>query len=178
MTERESVDSRTSRYNPQAGSDVTIHHGAADAWAPGSVTEFGDGTRIEVTERPAQGTRHEVLFGRDVVSGQDVVVKLERVAGALEAERCALTWLTAHAGPAPRLRSASRIREADGASRMCLVSDRAGGEAPQSEPAWERLGVALARLSELPWRGSGLPIYDHAEFIARHQARMRISATC
>ena len=101
------------------------------------------------------------------------MVKLERVAGALETERCALTWLTAHAGPAPHLRSAARIRQAGGASRLCLISDLAGGEAPQSEQAWERFGVALAGLPDLPWRGSGLRIYDHAEFVAGHQARIR-----
>jgi aminoglycoside phosphotransferase len=113
------------------------------------------------------------VFGRDVVSGDGVVIKLERIAGALETERCALTWLTAHAGLAPHLRSAARIRQADGASRLCLLSDLARGEAPHSEQAWERFGVALAGLSDLPWRGSGLRIHDHAEFVAGHQARIR-----
>jgi hypothetical protein len=81
-----------------------------------------------LTRRPAQGTRHQVLFGGDVVSGDEVVIKLERVAGALETEHCALTWLTAHAWPAPRLRSAARIRQADGASGLCLISDFAGAD--------------------------------------------------
>jgi aminoglycoside phosphotransferase (APT) family kinase protein len=39
--------------------------------------------------------------------------------------------------------------------------------------AWERLGVTLAGLPELPWGGSGLRIYDHAEFLAGHHARIR-----
>jgi hypothetical protein len=151
---------------------VTTDHGSRDVWAPGSVLGFGDDMQVEVTGRPPQGTRHEVLFGREVVSGDAVVIKLERIAGALETERCALTWLAAHAGPAPHLRSAARVSRPDGASRLCLVSDLAGGEAPQSEHAWGRLGVALAVLSDLAWRGSGLRVYDHAEFLAGHQARV------
>jgi hypothetical protein len=65
--------------------------GSRDKWSPGSVVGLCDDTRVEVTGPPAQGTRHEVLFGGDVASGDDVVIKLERVAGALEIERCALT---------------------------------------------------------------------------------------
>jgi aminoglycoside phosphotransferase len=152
---------------------VTMDHSSPGVWLPGSVVGFDGDTQVEVTGRPAQGTRHEVVFGRDVVSGDGVVIKLERIAGALETERCALTWLTAHAGLAPHLRSAARIRQADGASRLCLLSDLARGEAPHSEQAWERFGVALAGLSDLPWRGSGLRIHDHAEFVAGHQARIR-----
>jgi hypothetical protein len=114
-------------------------HGVGDAWSPGAVVRFGDGTRVEVTARPVQGTRHEVRFGRDVVSGDEVVVKLERFEGALETERRAPAWLTAHGGPAPRLRSVSWMREADGVPRLCLVSDHATGGTPQSEQAWERL---------------------------------------
>jgi aminoglycoside phosphotransferase len=150
-----------------------VDHGVGGAWLPGAVVWCGDGARVEVTARPAQGTRHEVLFGRDVLSGGDVVVKLERIEGTLETERRALTWLTAHGGLVPHLRSVSWVRGADGGSRLCLVSDRAPGEAPQSDRAWERLGAALARLSALPWRGSGLMTYDQGEFMANHQSRVR-----
>lgn len=62
-----------------------------------------DGPRIRLEDRPAQGTRHEVLFGVMPDTAEPVVVKLERVPGALERERTALAWLTAERGPVPRL---------------------------------------------------------------------------
>jgi aminoglycoside phosphotransferase (APT) family kinase protein len=46
------------------------------------------------------------------------------------------------------------------------------GEPPRSPAAWERLGRALARLSRLPWEGSGLAIQEHREFLAAHAARI------
>jgi hypothetical protein len=121
--------------------------GSRDRWA--SVVGFGDDTRVEVTGRPAQGTRHEVLLGRDVASGDDVVIKLERVAGALEIERCALMWLTAHAGPASHLRSAARTRQAEALRDSAWSAISRAVAPPQSEQGWERVGVALAGLSDL-----------------------------
>lgn len=49
----------------------------------GLLIELDDGQVIHVTERPAQGTRHEVLFGVLESTGEKVVVKLERIAGSL-----------------------------------------------------------------------------------------------
>jgi hypothetical protein len=66
-----------------------------------------------LTRRPAQGTRHQVLFGGDVVSGDEVVIKLERVAGALETET-----LCADVADSPRLAgSAPAISREDPSGR-------------------------------------------------------------
>jgi aminoglycoside phosphotransferase (APT) family kinase protein len=89
--------------------------------------------------------------------------------GALEVERRALEWLGAHDGPSPRLLAAGSEVESDS---LCLVSERVAGEAPRSAAAWERLGRSLARLSQLPWEGSGLAVQDQREFLAVHERRV------
>lgn len=38
-----------------------------------------DGAVIDITGRPAQGSRHTVLFGRDRHSGSEFVVKIELI---------------------------------------------------------------------------------------------------
>ncbi len=51
---------------------------------------------IDIIGRPVQGTRHEVLLGRERASGAPVVVKVELVEGALATERQALEWISGH----------------------------------------------------------------------------------
>jgi hypothetical protein len=46
-----------------------------------SVVRLDDGRIIELTGRPAQGTRHRVLFGRDGRGGAELVLKIELVPG-------------------------------------------------------------------------------------------------
>jgi aminoglycoside phosphotransferase (APT) family kinase protein len=112
-------------------------------------------------------------------SGREVAVKIELLPGALEVERRALEWLSAHGGPAPRLLAAGAVAAAGGLAEagiepgaLWLVSERLDGEPPRSPAAWERLGRALARLSRLPWEGSGLTIQEHREFLADHEHRV------
>lgn len=130
-------------------------------------------TVIDIIGRPVQGTRHEVLLGRERGSGTKVVVKVELVDGALATERQALEWISAHGGPVPRVRRASRLRQPDGRHAACLVLDHVPGNAPESEEAWRRLGRALARLDELPWHGAGLVVNDAHAFGATHAQRVR-----
>lgn len=131
-----------------------------------------DGLVVRVDECPAQGTRHVVLFGVLHGTGERVAVKVERVAGSLEVEHQALTWLTAQRGPAPRLVAASHVISHDGHA-ACLITERVDGAAPTTTPGWERMGHALARLANIPWRGSGLAVLDTPAFGDRHAQRIR-----
>lgn len=65
-----------------------------------------DGPSVRIQTRPAQGTRHEVLFGALRETEEPVAVKLERIPGALEREEQALRQLAMDGGPAPRLLAA------------------------------------------------------------------------
>jgi len=137
----------------------------------GLLIELDDGQVIHVAERPAQGTRHEVLFGILESTGEEVVVKLERIAGSLARERQALTWLTTQQGQAPRLRGASGAM--CGVERVfCLVTDRATGHAPTTVQAWVRMGRSIATLTGIDWEGSGLPVYDVVTFGQAHAQRI------
>jgi aminoglycoside phosphotransferase len=135
-----------------------------------------DGTTITGLSRPPQGMRHRVLFGVEAASGREVAVKIELLSGALEPERRALEWLGADRGAdgavAPRLLAAGTVASGEDRGAACLLTERIVGEAPRSPDAWERLGRALARLAALPGAGSGLVIYDHVEFLARHDRRV------
>jgi aminoglycoside phosphotransferase (APT) family kinase protein len=131
-----------------------------------------DGTTITGLSRPPQGSRHRIVFGVEESSGREVAAKIELLPGTLEPERRALEWLDAHEGPAPRLRAVGRVASTDDRGALCLICDRAAGEHPRSLPGWERLGAALAGLSALPWRDSGLDILDHRAFLAVHEGRV------
>jgi len=139
----------------------------------GRMLRLDDGTVIEIAGRPAQGTRHSVLFGVDRASGDDVVVKIELVEGALATERRALEWIGAQKGPVPRVRRASTLRLPDGRHSVCLVIDRARGTAPDTDAAWRKMGRTLALLDAVPWHGSGLGVFESDEFTAAHVERIR-----
>jgi len=131
-----------------------------------------DGTTVTSLSEPPQGTRHRVLFGTEEVSGREVVVKIELIPGALGPERLALEWLGSRDGPAPRLRAAGIVASAEHGGAACLITDRVGGEPPDSLDGWGRLGEALARLSEVEWRGCSLANMDHDAFLALHDRRV------
>jgi len=134
---------------------------------------LADGTTIRDLRRPPQGMRHRVLFGVEERSGREVAAKIELIPGALEPERLTLEWLTSQGGPAPRLLAAGLLAQAgEHPGALCLVTERVAGTAPTSAEGWARLGVALARLSRVPWEGSGLPVLDHAEFLRLHERRV------
>jgi aminoglycoside phosphotransferase len=133
---------------------------------------LADGSVIRIDSPPAQGTRHQVLFGVQERTGERVAVKIERVAGSLEVERRALSWLTSQRGPAPRLITASTVIS-DGRPAACLVTGRADGAAPTTRSGWERMGRALARLIDIPWAGCDLTVLDAQSFGDRHAQRIR-----
>lgn len=130
-----------------------------------------DGTTIGGLSTPLQGTRHRVIFGVEEASGREVAAKIELIPGALEVEGRALGWLTARRGPAPRLRALAAVEGGEHAGAACLVVDRVAGDPPTSADGWERMGAALARLSRVPWRGSGLSVLAHRDFQELHQRR-------
>jgi aminoglycoside phosphotransferase len=133
---------------------------------------LNDGTELEIVERPAQGTRHTVLRGREPRSGASVVIKIELIPGALGIERLALEWVSAHGGPAPTVRAAPTVGLPDGRRAACLVMDHVNGHAPDSIEGWQRMGCTLATLTELPSTGCGLPTYDPTGFGEAHQQRL------
>jgi aminoglycoside phosphotransferase len=130
-----------------------------------------DGPAIELQGRPAQGTQHDVHFGVLSDTQQPVVVKLERIPGALERERVALAWLGAHRGPAPRLLAGGGALLA-GARVVCLITERCHGAAPISLDGWSRMSRAHAHLAGLRVPCSGLPILDPIAFGQRHTQRV------
>lgn len=132
-----------------------------------------DGTTVTGLSEPPQGMRHRILFGVEERSGREVAVKIELIDGALEPERRALEWLTSQDGPAPRLIAAGTLDDSgEHPGAVCLVVDRVAGERPTTLEAWSRLGRALARLSSVPWEGSGLTTLDHGAFRDLHERRV------
>jgi Ser/Thr protein kinase RdoA (MazF antagonist) len=134
---------------------------------------LSDGTTVTDLSEPLQGMRHRILFGVEERSGREVAVKIELITGALDPERRALEWLTEQDGPAPRLLAAGPL-DASGEypGAVCLVVDRVAGERPTTLESWNRLGRALARLSLIPWEGSGLTTLDHDAFRDLHERRV------
>lgn len=129
-----------------------------------------DGPRIRLEGRPAQGTRHQVLFGVMLNTAEPVVVKLERVPDALERERTALAWLTAERGPVPRLLLAGTATIGDERA-ACLVTERRPGSPPATTDGWRRMGRAYGRLSDFRHPADRLMTLDPIMFARRHAQR-------
>ena len=144
--------------------------GLPDGMAPQLVIE--NGPTVEVTGRPAQGTRHEMRFGVLRETGEPVVVKVQRIAGALERERVALGGLGARDGPVPVLLAAGTAI-LGGERVSCLVIERRRGSAPVSIEGWQRMGRAHGRLTQLRQRPPGLPVLDRVAFGHTHAQRVR-----
>jgi aminoglycoside phosphotransferase (APT) family kinase protein len=130
-----------------------------------------DGPSVRVQGRPAQGTRHEVVFGVLRGSEEPVVVKLERIPGALGREQEALRQIAANGGPVPRLVAAGAAL-VDGKRVACLVTERRPGEPPTTDDGWRRMGRALARLGGPITSTSHLPLIDHTAFGRQHAQRL------
>lgn len=133
-----------------------------------------DGGPVVVLEgRPDQGTRHEMMFGVLPDGGEPVVVKVERVPGALDRERTALAWLgTAAPGVAPML-LAFGDATLHGEQVRCLVTERCPGSPPATVEGWQRMGGALARLAEVGQPDDLLPRLGPDDFVTEHTIRVR-----
>jgi Phosphotransferase enzyme family len=130
-----------------------------------------DGPTIELDDRPAQGTQHEARFGVVIDTGEPVVVKLERIPGALDRERTALAWLGTQHAPVPRLLAAGTA-VLGGGRVACLVTARCPGASPTRTEGWWRMGRAHARLGDLQLPAEGLPILDSITFGRQHAQRV------
>lgn len=130
------------------------------------------GLRITINGRPPQGSKHEVLFGVLRDTGEPVVVKLERISGALAREGAALKYLTARGGPSPELKAAG-VTDVSGERVVCLVVKRQEGAAPTSREGWRRMGRALGRLAEPVSDVEQLPVLDRERFGDEHVQRVR-----
>lgn len=112
-----------------------------------------------------------MAFGVVVETREPVVVKFERIPGALGGERTALACLGASDGPVPRL-LASGSAVLDGERVECVVSERRPGSPPTSVDGWRRMGrayAALARRRDLP---ADLPAFDCIAFGQLHAQRV------
>lgn len=125
------------------------------------------GRRVAVHDRPAQGTKHEVLFGTLQMTGEAVVVKLEGIPGALERECAALRHLASSHVGVPRLIAAEPAC-LSGRATFCLVMTRQSGEPPTSTDGWRRLGQALGRLAQPTSAPGPLPVVGHQHFGDQH----------
>ncbi len=131
------------------------------------------GPIVDLDGRPAQGTRHEIMFGVLADGGQPVVVKVERISGALDRERAALAWLrTQGVGVAPMLVAFGNAT-LHGERVSCLVTERCSGSPPATVDGWERMGRALARLTEVGHPDDLLPRLGPDEFVKEHADRVR-----
>jgi Phosphotransferase enzyme family len=131
------------------------------------------GPIVNLEGRPAQGTRHEIMFGVLTDAGEPVVVKIERIPGAMDRERTALGWLgTQRLGVAPLLVAFGHAT-LDGERVSCLVTERCSGSPPATVDGWERMGGALARLTEVGPPDDLLPRLAPAEFVKEHADRVR-----
>ncbi len=136
-----------------------------------------NGLTIVIEGRPAQGTKHVVLFGALRTTGEAVMVKLEGVSGALARERAALEYLTARGAPVPELK-ATGLTDVSGEGVTCLVLKRQEGEAPTSRDGWRRMGRAFGRLAEPVSDVEQLPVLDLARFGDLHTQRVRELDAC
>jgi aminoglycoside phosphotransferase (APT) family kinase protein len=127
--------------------------------------------------QPRQGSKHEVLFGILRDTGEEVVVKLEGVSGALARESAALEYLAARGGPVPEL-MAIGLTDVAGERVPCLVLGRQEGAAPTSKDGWQRMGRALGRLAEPVSDIEQLPVLDRARFGDEHAQRVRELGDC
>ena len=129
------------------------------------------GPTVQLLDRPAQGTGHEVHYGRVVPSGRRVVVKLGRTTGALERERLALAWLSGRRQDiVPKLIAAGTAL-LGGRQVACLVTERRRGSPPVTIDGWERMGKAHAQMADLP-SASGLPRIETEAFGRDHARRI------
>ncbi|MBS1888640.1 MAG: aminoglycoside phosphotransferase family protein [Actinobacteria bacterium] len=135
------------------------------------------GPAVLVEGRPAQGARHEVVFGVLEASGERVVVKLERIAGALERERWALEEIAAAGGPAPRVLASGEVL-LGGERHACLVTERLPGEAPRTDDGWRRMGRAFARFGAPAAPATRLRVLGRAAFGREHARRVEDLGAC
>jgi aminoglycoside phosphotransferase (APT) family kinase protein len=130
------------------------------------------GLRVWVEEFPAQGSKHETLFGTLHPHQRAVVVKVEGVHGALEREAAALRHLAALRGPVPTLIEVG-VGTWRGKRSVCLVMERKAGCSPTTRERWRRMGRALGRVGRPVDRVAGLPVLDYRRFGADHAQRIR-----
>lgn len=132
-----------------------------------------EGDCIEDLSEANTGRSHRVLFGIDSESGCEVVAKIELLAGRLETEHRALTWLSAHGAPVPPVHRWTQCFTESGALAPCLVLKRVQGRRPCTPAAWRRIGCALAAIARLPWQGSELTLHEQTAFVQEHLDKVR-----
>ena len=136
------------------------------------VAELTDGYQVDDLEPAPGGLAHRVFFGVEAGSRNPVVLKFERIPGRLGIEHRALSWLSQKEVDVPRIHWFGTGRVGDEPYARCLVTERIDGKSPHSPASWQTMGATLQRLEGVPWSGSGLPIFDEAEFVCSHQDKI------
>lgn len=130
------------------------------------------GPTVRLDGEPAQGTRHRILFGLLPDGDEPVVVKVERIRGALAREQVALAWLgQTQLSLAPRLIAFGEATH--GGERVtCLVTERCRGSSPTTVDGWHRMGGMVAQLADIGYPDHILPVLDPDEFVQAHRERI------
>ena len=138
--------------------------------------ESSDGYSVDDLEPAPAGLAHRVFFGVEAESGLPVAVKIEQIAGRLETEHQALSWLYQRKVDVPKVHWFGTGRIEDESFARCLVTERIVGGPPQSPASWGRMGRALQRLERVSWNGSILPVLEESQFVDSHEQKTAVLA--
>lgn len=132
------------------------------------ILNIGDSRSIVLGERTPGGSKNETRFG--TLGTQQVVVKIQRTHGRLEAEEVALRFLAGGPVLVPEVIASGTTEDGD----PYLVLSREEGEFTSTAAGWERFGRDLARLAHIPISHCPLPRISTALFHDEHQRRLEV----
>lgn len=123
--------------------------------------------RYIVASAALDGASHTGLYA-DSDDGRAVFIKLEEDPGRLATEAVALTWAAAHAISVPTPLGYG-LASVDGSARVVLITERiTHGTRPIDSAGWSQMGVALARVADVPIGGCPLKRISNSEFADQH----------
>ncbi len=130
-----------------------------------------DGTRVAIETATHDGVSHTGLFGK-THDGTPVFIKIETDSARLATEAAALKWAATHAIPVPAVIGFG-VAKVDGARKVVLMTERVtNGVRPIDPAGWRRMGMALAKLADVPIDGCPLRSSSAAEFADEQRSKL------